>query len=90
MNESGKAAQEMYMDVLPEHQLPSLNFTQEESDVISRCDVNIATVVKEYAQKWLFGKADVDATWDEYMKKMNSMGLQDLIGAYTSAYERMR
>ena len=90
MNESGKAAQEMYMDVLPEHQLPSLNFTQEESDAIARTDVNIATVVKEYAQKWLFGKADVDATWDEYMKKMNSMGLQDLIGAYTSAYERMR
>lgn len=90
MNESGKEANEMYMGVLPEFQLPSLYFNEEESDAVAKYDTNVATVVKEYLQKWLFGKADIDATWDEYMSTMNNAGLQELIGAYTSAYERMR
>lgn len=91
-NESGRDVYDLYTQsgVITPYVLPSLNYNEEESAAISKYGTNVSTIVDEYVQNWILGKADVDATWDEYINKLNNQGLQKYMGAYESAYARIR
>lgn len=91
-SENGKAVYDLYYGsgVLTPHVLPALDFNEEEAAAISKYGTNVSTILDEYTQKWILGKADVDATWDEYINKLNNQGLQEYTGAYKSAYARVR
>lgn len=43
-------------------------------------DVN--TIVNEYYANAIMGKVDIDATWDEYVAKVNAAGLPEIIAEY--------
>lgn len=62
--------------------------TPEEKAVVDRVSTNINTYVSEQEQKWVFGKEDVDATWDRYIADLKKMGLDDYITVNQQAYAR--
>ena len=71
-----------------QEQFPSLSFTEEEQKVIDNCYVNITTMVDEYEQSVLLGSTDLNSTWEKHLEELNAVGLQELLAAYNSAYER--
>lgn len=88
MNEISLKGYEMYEKIVSAT-YGKLAFTVEEQAVIDKYATNISTLNSEWMQKWIFGKADVDATWNTYIDQMNVAGANEYVKAYTSAYERM-
>ena len=66
----------------------SLFFTSEESSVYATKVTDVETYANEYILTCITGDADIDATWDDYVEKVWSLGLQDCIDATQNAYER--
>ena len=67
--------------------LPTLTYTQEESDLINQVQSDIVTNANRYAAEWV-ANGKIDEQWDEYMNALNGIGLQDMINAMQSAYDR--
>ena len=69
-------------------EFPNLPFNVEENRVIKDKAAAIKTYVDETTQGWIMGNTDVAATWDKYVNDLNAMGLDEVISAYQSAYDR--
>lgn len=63
-------------------------YTTEESAVYATKITDVETYANQYILTCITGEADIDATWDEYVEKVWSLGLQDCIDATQNAYER--
>ena len=74
MNEIGREGFQRYID--NRYAVPSYEseMTSDESLELNKIMTNIDTYMKEMQQKWIMGEADVDATWDEYIKTINDYG----------------
>jgi putative aldouronate transport system substrate-binding protein len=71
------------------YDLPSaLYFTTEESTVYAVTVTDVETYANEYILTSITGNGDIDATWDDYVNKVWSLGLQQCIDAEQCAYER--
>lgn len=46
--------------------------------------------MKESQQNWILGNKDVDASWDQYVSDLKSLGLDEVIAAYQAAYNRQK
>lgn len=88
MNDIGRKGFEMYEGIIAPI-FPTVAYTDEENDTINSCKTNIDTAVKEQQQKWIFGEADVDATWDSYISTLKKMGADELVKVYNDGYSRM-
>lgn len=69
-------------------EFPNLPFNVEENRVIKDKGAAIKTYVDETTQGWIMGNTDVAATWDKYVNDLKAMGLDEVISAYQSAYDR--
>lgn len=65
-----------------------LKFTKEEQEVIDNDYTTISNYIKEMKGKFITGIANVDTDWDDYVSKVNGMGLKEVLKAYQSAYNR--
>ena len=65
-----------------------LTLTQEEQDIYNDCWVDIETKVTEMNAAFITGQADIEAEWDNYIKALYDMGLQDVIDVYQAALDR--
>ncbi len=65
----------------------ALTLNTEQADEYSSTFSDIKTLAEEYVSKFIVGEYDVDAQWDDYVEKLNSMGLQDCIDIYQEAYD---
>lgn len=91
MNKQAREGFELYANsdwVQP--QFPTLTFTEEEQKVKDDNEVNISTAMSEYEQSVLLGVEDLDASWDNHIAMLKEMGLEELLAAYNSAYERYK
>lgn len=68
--------------------LPILHLTSEEKDTISVPLVEAGGYIAESEIAFITGKMDIDADWDSYISKLDSMGLQTILDAYQTAYDR--
>ena len=48
---------------------------------------DIKTYVDEMFYKFLTGEADIDKDFDKYVEQLESIGLNEVIGIYQSAYD---
>ena len=64
------------------------SLSTEEQDAVSGPFTDISTYVAETVGKFLTGQMDVESEWDSYVATVESMGLQDVLDAYTAAGER--
>lgn len=69
--------------------LPAVSFTQEELDVVNSKWQPCRNYMLEQLQKWTFDGSTIDAEFDQYMANLKSMGIEDVIASYQSAYDRL-
>lgn len=62
--------------------------TTEESDRVSTIEGDIATLVDETMANLVFGNVDFDSYYDDFISKMEAMGLNELLACKQAAYER--
>ena len=68
--------------------LNSLVLTEDESDTYNDAWTDINAYITESTAKFITGEADIAAEWDNYVKALEQMGLQDVIDVYQAAYNR--
>ena len=69
-------------------QFPLLTFTMEEQETINEKLPAIKTFVSETEQQWIMGSSDVTSEFDSYLKKLQNMGIEDVLKIYNDAYQR--
>jgi putative aldouronate transport system substrate-binding protein len=67
---------------------PGLNLNVKEKKVYDKYWPSIRTYMEEQAQLWVLGAADVEETWDAYIKKLDKLKLDEVLKVLNSAYER--
>ncbi len=65
-----------------------LKFTDEEQRVIDNKLADIKTYYKEMEGKFITGAADIETEWKTYCDTLEQMGVEDVIAAYQSSYDR--
>ena len=65
-----------------------LSLTEDETIIYSDAWTDINTYVTEQTAKFISGEIDIEAGWDEYIKNLEAMGLQDVLDVYQAAYDR--
>ena len=69
-------------------QFPALSYTTEEERIIKDKGTAVNTLITERQQEWLMGTKDIDATWDQYLADLDSMGYQEVRQTQQDAYDR--
>ena len=69
-------------------QFLGVSFNVEEQAVYDKHWNNIRTYMLEKQQIWVLGSEDVVADWDSYMAELNKLGLDKVLAAMQSAYDR--
>ena len=81
-----KINSEMYLPVATTIYYPTLLFSTEDNDRIALIGSDIIAYNEKMRAKWL-AYGGVDEEWDEYIAKLNSMGLQEYIDIYQKTYD---
>ncbi len=75
---------------VPEEQVfPSMYLTVEETERISVLETDIKAYVDQCYANWIVN-GGIENEWDNYLKTLNNMGLQEYIQIYSDAYERYK
>ena len=67
--------------------LPALMYTVEESDTVNAVQSDLITNVNRITAEWV-ANGKIDEEWDSYLQNLDSMGLQDMLTAMQTAYDR--
>lgn len=67
-----------------------LTFSEEEQAVIDQYSTEFTSFVDEMRNKFIMGVEDIndDAAWEKYCSQMESYGMNELVAAYQTAYDR--
>ncbi len=69
--------------------LPSMNFTEEENQVINDIGKSCQTWVEQKQNEWLLNEGhDIDTEWDAYVEQLNKYNVQTFIDTMQQAYDR--
>lgn len=74
----------------PKKMIPSLNFTNEQTDEIANISKTIDDYRKESTARMIIGDLDIDKKWDEYLKNMDNMKLPRYLQIYQQAYDALK
>lgn len=68
---------------------PSFTFTTSEQRIIEDNKKDIDSYVSSMRDAWIMGTSELnDDTWNDYLKTINNMGLEDVLEVYEAALER--
>ncbi len=75
----------------PKEIVNKIIYTPEENDELGARPAELLTYIKEMRAKFAAGEFDPnnDADWDNYLKTLDNMGMQDWIRISQAAYDRM-
>ena len=65
-----------------------MKYNPNEVEVRDLYTTEIETYTAEMRARFIAGIADIDREWDNYVRTVNSMHLNDVLAAYQSAYDR--
>lgn len=68
---------------------PPVLLSNDELDKVSFATTDINTLVKEKFATWIV-KGGIDAEWDSYVSQLNTLGVDDVIATYQTAYDRFQ
>jgi putative aldouronate transport system substrate-binding protein len=92
MDETGARTNDLYNEsgvvgaLYPK--IGALGFTADELKTISNKFPTCETYMFEMMQKWVFDGSKIDATFDTYMANLKEMGMDEIVAAYQSAFDR--
>jgi putative aldouronate transport system substrate-binding protein len=81
-----------YMPCVPENLLPLLNYTPEEIQRVAPIIADLTDYVRQSIAEFVVGTRDInrDDAWNNYLRVLNSMGLNDWITTAQAAYNRRK
>ncbi|MGL4308066.1 MAG: extracellular solute-binding protein [Cetobacterium sp.] len=68
--------------------MPNLKYTAEESKKLQKISFQLKMLLEEMSQKWILGAADFDKTYEDYLKRLKSVGIDEAIEINQKAYNR--
>ena len=68
-------------------QPPKMMYTIEENDIILEYETEIVEYTSEMYARWMIG-GGIEDEFEDYKERLDNMGLQELMGAYQSAFDR--
>jgi putative aldouronate transport system substrate-binding protein len=79
-----------YIGKWPEHLLPSLKYTFDESQNIAMSITNINEYVSQSIAEFVTGVRNItnDAAWNAYLRELDNMGLKQWVSTAQTAYDR--
>ncbi len=77
----------LYIDHFPKEVLPKLFFSQEESQQIATMGSDINPYADGLYAKWIM-EGGIEEEWDDYLKTLNKMGLEQFLAVYQGALDR--
>ena len=90
-NEAGQEAYDLYLNnaetVFRYPVTPVMNFTNEERAIYEKYLSNLNNYMDETVQGFITGTIDIDAEWDNYVKKCNEYGAQKLVDLYQKVFD---
>ena len=69
-------------------QFPGVAMTVAEQKVWDKYYTNLETYMLEQQQRWVLGSADIEAEWDNYVARLDKLGLKKVLAAVQTAYDR--
>lgn len=76
-----------YDPYTPEEIIPVLRLTQEDLEKRANIFTDLNNYVAEMKAKWVTGELNVDETWEEYIKTLKSMNVEEYVQIYQKAYD---
>lgn len=70
-------------------QMPLLSYNEDEFDRLHEIMSSVRTLVSEKAQRWILGAEDIDANYDEFLRQMRDMGIDEAVAITQAAYDRI-
>ena len=72
--------------------MPPVSLTAEEQDAVNQVYGDVSTYLSEVVAKFIIGDMDPgdDTVWQDYLDKMDALGVQDMIEGYSAALERYK
>jgi putative aldouronate transport system substrate-binding protein len=67
--------------------VPTMIFTTEEQNRISRIQPTISDIVMRYTMQWVLD-GNADSTWNNYLRELKAAGVDDLVSIVQGAYDR--
>ena len=77
---------EIYKPYFPEEIYPKVIFDQDQTKQLDILKTDINTYVTKMTAKFIL-EGNVDAGWDDYIKTLNNMGVEDLVQIYQDALD---
>ncbi|RTE11245.1 ABC transporter substrate-binding protein [Paenibacillus whitsoniae] len=74
----------------PKKIIPTLNFTNEQTDEIANISKTIEDYRKETTARMIIGDMDIDKKWDEYLKNLDNMKLPRYLQIYQTAFDALK
>lgn len=85
--DSFRTVQEVYADYVTDEVWPRPYYTNQDANTAYRLTTDILYQVTTYRAQWITGKGDIDAEWDEYVAKLKSLGVDELIQVMQNGYD---
>lgn len=85
---SRQKSAEYYYNAHPETVLPTLLYQKEESEELAQIQESITTYVDQCLAEFITGNRPI-SDWDNYIKELDTMGLQTWLDTAQIAYDRM-
>lgn len=78
---------EKYDPYTPKEILPVLRLSQDKLEKRANMFTDLTNYVAEMKAKWVTGEMDVENTWEEYIKTLKGMGVEEYVQIYQEAYD---
>lgn len=70
--------------------VPAVSLTEEESDSYSVIEADVSPYQQQYRAQVISGQIELENTWDDYLKKLEEMGLSEMVKIKNAAYDRLK
>lgn len=67
---------------------PVFSYTKDEAEVQARYKTDLTTYLQTMRVAFITGEADIEGDWENYQATMQAMGLNELLAAEQTAYDR--
>lgn len=86
---SYSTAWDTYTDagVLNQEIWPRPYYSNEDANKVYQLTTDIFYQVDTYRARWITGQGDIDAEWDEYISKLEQLGVNDMVTIMQRAYD---
>lgn len=69
---------------------PAVYFTTEEQKKVNSYNADLSSCVERFIARGITGEIDIDTEWDNYIKDLKRIGLDDLISIYQKKYDQYK